>query len=333
MEIVKVDPGDASAVAAWHAAWQAGLDADREFPATWTAPEVAVWLRGGDPGRRWEAYAAVDAGRVLGAALVALPLLDNLKLVMFDLAVPPEQRRRGVGSALYQRVVELARAEGRHSLLVEVPEPYQGKGPDAGVSFAGHRGFTCRSRELHRVLRLPLERAVLDGLALDAAEHHRDYQLRSWTGPCPEDLLREYVTLRALMVTEAPLGDLEYEPEHWDPARLRADEARRAAQRRTAWITVAVSRSGALAGHTVIDVPGHDPGVLYQNDTLVLPEHRGHRLGLALKVANLRAVQAAHPDRGLVHTWNAEDNHPMAAVNDAMGFRPVGRIGEWQRDL
>lgn len=333
MDIVPVDPENDAAVAAWHAAWQQGLDAGREFPSTWTAPEIRVWLRGDKPARQWQAYAAVDGQRVVGGVLAILSLLDNLNLVMFDLGVPPAERRRGVGSALYQRVVELARAEGRHSLLVEVAEPYQGMGSDAGTSFAEHRGFTCRSRELHRVLHLPLDLAVMDGLARDAAKHHGDYQLRTWSGSCPEDLLPEYVALRARMVTEAPLGDLDYEPEHWDAARLRAAEALRVAQGRATWVTVAVSRSGVLAGHTVIDVPEHEPEVLYQNDTLVLPEHRGHRLGLALKVANLRAVQAAHPLRRLVHTWNAEDNRPMVAVNDAMGFRPVDRIGEWQRDL
>ena len=84
----------------------------------------------------------------------------------------------------------------------------------------------------------------------------------------------------------------------------------------------------------IIDVvPGRDPGKVFQDDTLVLPRHRGHRLGLALKVANLRAVQRAHPDRRVLHTWNAEENGPMVAVNNAMGFRPVERLGEYQRDL
>jgi GNAT superfamily N-acetyltransferase len=77
-------------------------------------------------------------------------------------------------------------------------------------------------------------------------------------------------------------------------------------------------------------VAGTDPGRAYQWDTLVLPEHRGHRLGLALKVANLARMQAGHPDRTELHTFNAEDNPPMAAVNDALGFRAVERMGEWQ---
>lgn len=31
-----------------------------------------------------------------------------------------------------------------------------------------------------------------------------------------------------------------------------------------------------------------------------------------------------------VRTWNAADNAPMLAVNVAMGFRPSGRMRQWQ---
>lgn len=38
-----------------------------------------------------------------------------------------------------------------------------------------------------------------------------------------------------------------------------------------------------MAGHTHLVIPGTDQVNAYQWDTLVLPEHRGHRFGLALK--------------------------------------------------
>jgi hypothetical protein len=34
-----------------------------------------------------------------------------------------------------------------------------------------------------------------------------------------------------------------------------------------------------------------------------------------------------------VHTWNAEVNTHMVAVNDALGFRPVEYLAEFQRRL
>jgi len=51
------------------------------------------------------------------------------------------------------------------------------------------------------------------------------------------------------------------------------------------------------------------------------------------KVENLRRVQAAEPDRTALYTWNAEVNRHMIAVNEALGFRPVGRLGEFVKQL
>ena len=57
--------------------------------------------------------------------------------------------------------------------------------------------------------------------------------------------------------------------------------------------------------------------------TFVHREHRGRRLGMAIKAANLRAVQDAHPEMRRVVTQNAETNDWMVAINEQMGFEPV----------
>jgi len=80
-------------------------------------------------------------------------------------------------------------------------------------------------------------------------------------------------------------------------------------------------------------LPGFDPGHVYQWGTLVRPEHRGHRLGMATKVHNLRLFQRDHPGPALLMTYNAEVNRPMIAVNEAMGFRPVQRLGEFHKGI
>ncbi|MPZ93961.1 MAG: GNAT family N-acetyltransferase, partial [Propionibacteriales bacterium] len=48
-------------------------------------------------------------------------------------------------------------------------------------------------------------------------------------------------------------------------------------------------------------------------------------------LANQRAMQDECPDVRVIHTWNAEVNGPMVAVNEQLGFRPVEQFGEWQR--
>ena len=61
--------------------------------------------------------------------------------------------------------------------------------------------------------------------------------------------------------------------------------------------------------------------------------HRGHRLGMRLKVEMLRLLRDRHPDIVQIDTWNAESNDHMIAVNEALGCFVVGRVVELQRHL
>ena len=63
------------------------------------------------------------------------------------------------------------------------------------------------------------------------------------------------------------------------------------------------------------------------------PDHRGHRLGLAVKCALTRAIQENFPEAEYVRTQNAETNAPMVAINEAMGFEIHTVEGEFQKHL
>jgi hypothetical protein len=65
------------------------------------------------------------------------------------------------------------------------------------------------------------------------------------------------------------------------------------------------------------------PGIAAQEDTSVLAPHRGHRLGLRLKLAMLDWLRVERPDVTHVDTWNVPGNAPMIAINDALGCRVV----------
>jgi hypothetical protein len=81
-----------------------------------------------------------------------------------------------------------------------------------------------------------------------------------------------------------PLGDVQLEEEHWDQERVRAEYRRIAAMGRRVVDTFALHEaSGVLVGYTQVQVPRESPAVAFQQDTLVMREHRGHRLGLRMK--------------------------------------------------
>lgn len=85
-------------------------------------------------------------------------------------------------------------------------------------------------------------------------------------------------------------------------------------------------------GFTELEVSAEPGRAVSQEDTLVLREHRGRRLGLLLKVANLELLAAESPGHPSVMTYNAEENRHMLTVNEALGFVPVGYEGAWRRD-
>jgi hypothetical protein len=88
-----------------------------------------------------------------------------------------------------------------------------------------------------------------------------------------------------------------------------------------------------VVAYTDIAVTPHESERAYQWGTLVRPDHRGHRLGMAVKVANLRLLQETQPEVTTVITFNADVNAPMVSVNEEMGFRPVQWSGELQKRL
>ena len=57
---------------------------------------------------------------------------------------------------------------------------------------------------------------------------------------------------------------------------------------------------------------------------------RGHRLGLALKLATYAVIAAEHPERTTMYTWTDPDNHAMYPTNTVFGYRPVERLHEVQ---
>jgi hypothetical protein len=67
-----------------------------------------------------------------------------------------------------------------------------------------------------------------------------------------------------------------------------------------------------------------------QYGTVVLPEHRVHRLENAVKTTNLMALLDQFPAAESVQTLNATETARMIAVNEALGFRAVERETIWQ---
>ena len=91
--------------------------------------------------------------------------------------------------------------------------------------------------------------------------------------------------------------------------------------------------SGRLVAWTTLAGPEDTPAHLWQNITIVDPEHRGHRLGMVVKLENLRHAREHRPELTAVDTSNASSNEHMLAINVAMGFRAIDSWMQWQQTV
>ncbi|GIJ51596.1 GNAT family N-acetyltransferase [Virgisporangium aliadipatigenens] len=277
------------------------------------------------PGMRVLRYVALDAGTVIGRLQLVLHTLDNTDSAEMEIDVLPEYRRRGIGRSLYRFGVDVVRAEGRHRIFAMAAVGLPGRPRDeAGARFGAAMGMTNGLDDVRRRLDVStLDHAALDALAEQARAKAQGYSLLRWHRT-PEEYVDDIAYLESRLSTDAPLGDLVWEPENIDGERVRAVEEFHKVLGLRKFSTVARhDATGRIVAWTVVF---QDPlGDLHagQGITLVLPEHRGHRLGALVKVENLRFALEGLPGVRYIDTWNAASNSYMIAINEAMGFRPV----------
>src|SRR5699024_2582221 len=126
--------------------------------------------------------------------------------------------------------------------------------------------------------------------------------------------------------------EVEHEAPEYTPERIRESE-RRSREQGIARITaVAVAPDGSFVGNSEIHVhTAPESTVGWQENTLVMPDHRGHRLGLALKVATHRQLRGRAPQLRSLVTWNSHVTPWMIEINETLGYEIVYRQMVLQR--
>lgn len=328
MEIRRFGPDEAGDVAAALEIRNAAVAVDSPWDPPVLQQRFDALLRKGWDGEAPVAYLAVVDGRPVGTSMTFTSERDNTHLAWVQLTVHPECRRRGYGSRMFECMVEEVRAAGRSSVGAD------GWDTDQTRAFAKKFGLEVRSQAIQR--RQHLKQTDVEAIRRlhdDAAASATEYELIRLPGRTPHALVDTVVELSGA-INDAPTDDLDIEDEVFSAERMRAYEDAQLKRGRSLFRTMARHRaSGELAGHSVVVVDGERPELGEQHDTSVVAAHRGHRLGLLLKTDMNLWLREVQPQLVEISTWNAESNDFMIGVNEAIGYRVMGRELEFQKSL
>ncbi|MGW1766982.1 N-acetyltransferase family protein [Streptomyces sp. NPDC002073] len=253
------------------------------------------------------------------AALLLYSDPGNAHAAFLDLlAVRPQARRQGTGTALWERVRAELAADGRTSVstVVDLGGP--------GEAFARALGFDNAlpmAWYVQQVDEAKEEPALPDG-----------YRLVFWRGIVPDEYATAAAVAHAAM-EDAPSGDLDEQTPQWDAEKLRSAE-RLVLDRGGRILTVAaVDAAGDVAAYTELVLTDPETVRAVQYDTVVVPAHRGRGLGRAVKLAMLAELRELHPGVREIATTVADDNLPMRTVNEQLGYRRERACGYFQLGL
>jgi GNAT superfamily N-acetyltransferase len=261
-----------------------------------------------------------EEGELVGMASAFFPWRENVDIAGVSGGVHPDHRGRGIGRALLDRVRADAAEAGRTKIYSGTMAGTPGEAAMAALGFETIHTYAISHLDLHGA-----DTARWDRLYDEAAAASSDYELLRLVGTTPEDQVDDVVALFAA-INDAPMTDPDAEPDVWDADRVRGYDAAMAARRQTVYRVMARHRgTGTWAGHSVLCVDEFDPAIGHQEDTSVVGAHRGHRLGLRLKIEMLRWIAEERPEVRATETWNSTENHHMLAVNERLGTEVVDR--------
>ncbi len=285
---------------------------------------------------------------VLGAVFVDAPTLDNQHLGYLDPVVHPVRRRQGIGSVLLEEgerilkswdrttvlvwaIVTPALSDDPHGTIADPAGTVRLRTDDAKVRFALARGYAFSQAERHSVQPLPVPPEVLEEALCEAKAKAGGYEVVSFVGEPPHELAEGLAPLFAAMATDPPLGGVDWRPETWDRERV-VHAYEQMARGHALYTTLARHvASGETVAFTQLKGPYDKPAVVFQENTLVLRAHRGHSLGLWAKAANCLLIEKERPASRRVHTWNADENDHMLAINTRLGYCRANMGAAWQK--
>jgi GNAT superfamily N-acetyltransferase len=270
-------------------------------PASW------IHRRRTEPARAHALHLVAEVeGEVVARAQVGLDVHTTAAGAAWGgVIVDPAHRRRGIGSALLERLEQHLTELNASTWTTTIFENAD------GVAFARRRGFrdersaVATSVDPRNVdLRLPPSIKVVAAAELGPQVVFEIDSAGALDEPVPNP--------------PAPMPFAEWRAEVWEDPSFTHDGS---------FVAVADGTAAAIALLYVAPELGRGVNAF----TATLPQFRGRGLATAAKVATMRWAAANGITR--VSTTNDDTNAPMLAINARLGYQPLGRVLTMRRKL
>lgn len=248
---------------------------------------------------------AREGGELLGSGFAAVFAGFPDRATVF-VTVPPSQRRRGAGTALYAALSDWARGRGLETLVAVVAD-----NDSESLAFAQRRGFVEARRECG---------VALDLGAVEAprVELPAGVEIVSWASR-PE-LARGIYEVSVEASPDVPgYEDETHEPfEDWLAHDMRGPGDSPEA-------TFLALAGEEVVGYAKFSLNSTRPHSAHHDLTAVKRAWRGRGVARALKAAQIAWAKANGYEE--LRTQNDERNEPIRRLNAEFGYRPaIGRI-------
>lgn len=292
------------------------------------------------------AWLILADGVVVGRAGVDFPLDGESRTAFWLIELVESARGRGIGSAAYELIEKTTREHGRTVMQswathpaadgprIEAPTGYGSIPDDRAARFYRRHGYRLEQIERQSVFDLQAPFDDIERLRDDALAAAAGYEVVQWVLPTPQEHIAGYAWMKSRMSTDVPFAAMEFDEEIWDAERLLRHDRMYTDAGRLLLVTAARHvTSGELCAFNELVAGVDRTQASAQEDTLVLKEHRGHKLGTLVKCAGLMRWRELAPNSPRIITYNAEENRPMLDINEALGFLPVAYSGAWKKVL
>lgn len=287
--------------------------ANRSFPEYgWTVDEArhedGTWT---DPKYFKERFVVEDGGDGVVGVLDLQHQRNSFdpKRYRCDIAVDPDRRRRGHGTALFEHALRLIGDRGGQLLVGSTKESMA-----ESISFLATRG--CVERQ--RAWESRLDVGAFDFARFAGAEERAEKQgIRITTLGAELATDRQAALRKAFALDEACKVDIP-SVDPWTEGSFAVFEKYVGSPSAIPDAYFLAVKDGEYVGVSNMWKDLSNPSNLYQGLTGVHPKWRGKGIAMALK---LRTVRYAL-ENGIqeIRTWNSTLNRPMLRINEAMGF-------------